>query len=72
MPDTRDPREGRGDRRVGTPGPVAAVRTAVVQTWGSWPWIGRCDDCSVQSPGQRTSQEAGLWLESHLHVCHEI
>jgi hypothetical protein len=74
MPDAREPREGNGDRRGGAsaPGRAVAVRTVVVETWGGWPWIGRCDDCLVQSPGQRTSQEATTWVESHLHVCHEI
>jgi len=68
MPDTREPREGHGAATTVR----ALVRTVVVETWGSWPWVGRCDDCAVQSPNQRTSQEASLWVESHLHVCHEI
>lgn len=70
MPDARGTREGRGDRQGA--GASAVVRTVVEQTWGSWPWIGRCDDCSVQSPSQRTQQEASTWVESHLHICHEI
>jgi hypothetical protein len=73
MPDTREAREGRGDRRGGAAAQAReVVRTVIVETWGGWPWIGRCDDCSVQSPGQRTRHEARLWVESHLHVCHEI
>jgi hypothetical protein len=63
MPDTRKPREGRSTR---------TVQTVIIETWGGWPWIGRCDDCRVQSPGQRTRDEAQEWVASHLHTQHDL
>lgn len=48
------------------------VPVTIFHTRGGWPWKCRCEVCGVDSPSQRTRDEAQAWAESHYHAFHEV